>query len=146
MAGYSEDGIITTVEKVLFLKSIDLFAALPGEDLAQIATICDEVSFDAGEPIFREGETGDALYLVLEGKVRVIKGDRELAQLGERQCVGEMAILDSEPRSATVEAVTDSVLLKLGREDFRDIMAERPGIAQGMIRVLTRRLRSTIQK
>ncbi len=146
MASFTEDGIITTVEKVLFLKSIDLFAALPGEDLAQIAGICDEVTFDAGEPVFREGETGDALYLVLEGKVRVLKGDRELASLGERECFGEMAILDSEPRSASVEASTDSVLLKLSREDFKDIMAERPGIGQGVIRVLTRRLRNAIQK
>ena len=63
--------MITTVEKVLFLKSIDLFRAMPSEELAQIAEIAEEQPFAAGDPVFAEGEPGDALYLVVEGTVRV---------------------------------------------------------------------------
>ena len=135
--------MITTVEKVLFLKSVELFRDLPGEELATIAEIAEEQPFAAGEPVFAEGEPGDALYLVVEGVVRVHRGARHLAQLGVRDVFGEMAVLDSQPRSASVTVLKDAVLLKIGREDFRDVLQERPGIGLGVIQVLSRRLRTT---
>ena len=134
--------MITIVEKVLFLKGIDLFSRIPGEDLAQVALIAEEEERDAGDVLIREGEMGDALYLVVEGTVRVRKGEREVAELGEREVFGEMALLDPAPRSATVEAATDVTLLRIRREDFADVMAENPDIARGVIQVLTRRLRA----
>ena len=137
--------MLSTVEKVLFLKSIDLFSQIPGEDLAQVALIATEEAREQGEEIFAEGESGDALYLVSDGKVRVHKNDRVIAELGERECFGEMAILDASPRSATVTAVTDTNLLKIGREDFQEIMSEKPEIAMGIIKVLARRLRDAIR-
>lgn len=138
--------MITTVEKVLFLKSIDLFRALPGEELAQIAEIAEEQPIAFGDQVFSEGEPGDALYLVVEGTVKVHQGGKELAQLGPRDVFGEMAVLDSEPRSATVTAVKDSVLLKIARDDFRDILQERPEIGMGVIKVLSRRLRDASRR
>jgi CRP-like cAMP-binding protein len=138
--------VITTVEKVLFLKSIDLFRTLPSEELAQIAEITEEQPLSAGDVVFAEGEPGDALYLVVEGAVRVHQGDRQLASLSVRDVFGEMAVLDSEPRSASVTVVSDAVLLKIGRDDFRDILNERPDIALGVIKVLSRRLRETSRK
>jgi CRP-like cAMP-binding protein len=137
--------MISTVEKVLFLKSIDLFSQIPGEDLAQVALISGEENREQGDEIFAEGEAGDALYLVLDGKVRVHKQDRVIAELGERECFGEMAILDAAPRSATVTAVDDTNLLKITREDFQEIMTEKPEIATGIVKVLTRRLRDAIR-
>lgn len=137
--------MLSTVEKVLFLKSIDLFSQIPGEDLAQIALISSEETRDQGDEVFAEGEAGDALYLVVDGKVRVHKQDRVIAELGERECFGEMAILDAAPRSATVTAVSESNLLKITREDFQEIMSEKPEIAMGIIKVLTRRLRDAIR-
>lgn len=137
--------MLSTVEKVLFLKSIDLFSQIPGEDLAQVALIATEEERETGEEIFAEGEAGDALYLVLEGKVRVHRESRLIAELGERECFGEMAILDASPRSATVTAVDAVSLLRISREDFQDIMAEKPEIAMGIIKVLTRRLRDAIR-
>ena len=137
--------MLTTVEKVLFLKSIELFSQIPGEDLAQVALIAQEETREAGEDIFHEGDPGDALYLVLEGEVRVHRGDREIARLGERECFGEMAILDAAPRSATVSSSGEVALLKIGREEFQEIMADKPQIAQGIIKVLSRRLRHAIQ-
>ena len=137
--------MLTTVEKVLFLKSIELFSQIPGEDLAQVALIATEESREQGEEIFAEGESGDALYLVLEGKVRVHKDDRVIAELGERECFGEMAILDAAPRSATVTALDNTNLLKISREDFQEIMSEKPEIALGIIKVLSHRLRNAIR-
>ena len=137
--------MISTVEKVLFLKSVDLFSQIPGEDLAQIALITAEEGWDAGEEIIAEGEVGDALYIVLDGKVRVHRKDKTIAELGERECFGEIAILDASPRSASVTALIDVALLKIAREDFQEIMADKHAIAQGIIKVLTRRLREVIQ-
>ncbi len=134
--------MLSTVEKVLFLKSIDLFSQIPGEDLAQVAQVSTEEAREPGEEIFAEGEAGDALYLVLDGKVRIHRSDRVIAELGERECFGEMAILDPAPRMATVTAINDTSLLKISREDFQEIILEKPEIAMGIIKVLTRRLRN----
>jgi CRP/FNR family transcriptional regulator, cyclic AMP receptor protein len=135
--------MISTVEKVLFLKSIDLFSQIPGEDLVRVAQIAEEVDFEPKEAVMTEGEIGDSMYLIVAGRVQVFKGARLIVELGERECVGEMAILDSEPRSATVRASTQVAALKIEREDFYDLMTEKQEIAQGIIKVLTRRLRQT---
>jgi len=138
--------MISTVEKVLFLKGVDLFSAIPGEDLSQIAQIADEVDLDAGELIFKSGDLGDSLYLIVAGKVRVHREEQEIALLGERQVFGEMALLDSEPRSASVTTVSDVTLLRIQQEDFADILSEKSEIAQGIIKVLIRRLRGQLDK
>lgn len=135
--------MISTVEKVLFLKSIDLFRHIPGEDLVRVAQITEEMQLDEGEALLTEGEPGDSLYLIVAGKVRVEKSGKTITELGQRECVGEMSILDSEPRSATVRALEPVTVLKIEREDFYDLLNEKIEIAQGIIKVLTRRLRKT---
>lgn len=133
--------MISTVEKVLFLKGVDLFKTIPAEELSHIAQITDEVECAPQETIFNEGDQGDAMYLIVDGKVKVHAGDKVLAELGTSQCVGEMAILDAEPRSASITALTDLTLLKINREDFSEILGEKPEISRGIIKVLTGRLR-----
>jgi CRP/FNR family cyclic AMP-dependent transcriptional regulator len=133
--------MISTVEKVLFLKSVPLFKEIPGEELAQIAQISDEIEFQGEENVFKEGDIGEAMYIVLEGRVRIHRGEKTLTELGERECFGEMSILDSEPRSASVTALKDLVALKIQREDFAEILAQKSEIAYGIIKVLTHRLR-----
>ena len=147
MSGAQGPGI-STVEKVLFLKSIDLFSQIPGEDLSQIALITDEVQFDSGEEIVRQGDNGQTLFLIIAGKVRIhaIGVVEDLAVLGERGVFGEMSLLDNEPRSASVTAMTDVVCLKVERDDFNEILAEKSEIAQGVIKVLTRRIRDTLDR
>jgi CRP-like cAMP-binding protein len=138
--------LVSTVEKVLFLKSIDLFSQIPGEDLVRVAQIAEEIDFEPKETVISEGEIGDSMYLIVDGTVQIYKGERLVVELGERECVGEMAILDSEPRSATVKAAGPVSALKIEREDFYDVMNEKVEIAQGIIKVLTRRLRQTTAK
>jgi len=133
--------MLSTIEKVLFLKSVDLFSQIPGEELAQIAEVVREVNFAKGEVIISQGDIGDRLYLIIDGKVKVMVDGRQVAELGERECFGEMSILDAEPRSASVIAESDVVLLELSQEDFYQMINERPEIAQGIIKVLTHRLR-----
>lgn len=138
----AEIEMISNVEKVLFLKKIDLFRRIRGDDLARIANIAEELSFTDQERVFNEGDLGDALYLIVTGKAKIHKGETQLAVLGERQCFGEIAILDSEPRSASVTAVEPLLTLKIRRDDFSEIMAQKPEIAQGVIKVLCARLRN----
>ena len=133
--------MISTVEKVLFLKGVDLFKTIPGEELSHIAQITDEVEVGSAQAVFKEGDQGDAMYLIVDGKVKIHSGEHTFAELGQKQCFGEMAILDAEPRSATVTALSDLSLLKIRREDFTEILADKPEISQGIIKVLTRRLR-----
>lgn len=133
--------MISTVEKVLFLKGVDLFKGIPGEELSYLAQIADEVVFTPTQTIFKEGDQGDAMYLIVDGTVQVHSGDKVFARLERKQCFGEMSILDSEPRSASITAITDLSLLKIERDDFAEILGEKPEIAQGVIKVLTRRLR-----
>lgn len=142
----SEKRVISTIEKVLFLKGLDLFKTIPGEDLARIARITDEVEFAKHQCVFQEGDHGDAMYLIVDGQVKVHSNDQVFAELGPRDCFGEMSILDAEPRSASITSLTDLRLLKIQREDFSEILAERPEISQGIMQVLAHRLREANRK
>lgn len=135
--------MLSTVEKVLILKAVDLFSEIPGRDLARIAQVTEELVIGRGESLMKEGELGDSLFILVEGEVEVRKGRQAIAQLGPGECVGEMALLDSEPRSATVRAAEDIRVLRLDRDAFDELMDGHVDIARGVIRVLTRRLRQT---
>ena len=137
--------MLLTVEKAVFLKSAPLFAALEGEELAAVAEITLEHVYPSGEIIFEEGQPPHHLYVVVEGKVEVFRrvnsSERPLAHLGERECFGEMAILDELPRSASVRAVESTLVLKIDRDSFRDLIHERPQIAFAIFKILSGRLR-----
>lgn len=137
-----EPTMLSTAEKVLFLKGADLFAAVSSEDLAEIAAIAEEVPIQAGVQIFGSGEPGDSLYLVVEGKVRISHGNRVVAELGTREVFGEMALLDPAPRSATAMSTEPTTLLRLDQDAFTDVLTERSEVAVAIVRVLTRRLRA----
>lgn len=133
--------MLLTIERVALLKSIDIFAETPDHILASVARIIEEVELVRGENFIKEGESGDCLYLVIEGEVRVHSNERTILTLGPGKTVGELALLDPEPRSASVTAVNDAFLFRIDREPFDEVLADRPEIALGIIRTLTRRLR-----
>jgi len=135
---------MTTVEKVALLKGVALFAAVPADELAAIARIAEELRVDAGECVIREGELGDALYFVVDGRATVRRGGRHLAELAQRDVFGELALLDPGPRSATVDAASDLQLLRISRDDFVEILTSRPEVPLGVIKMLARRMREVI--
>lgn len=143
--GGDDGGVLTAIEKILFLREVPIFRLLRREDLGHVASIGEEVTIAADRIVFTAGEPGDALYLIVEGRIRVTAPDgREIIVLETPECFGEMAILDDEPRSATAATAADAVLLRISRDDFRELIFERPGIAFGLFKTLTSRLRSTI--
>ena len=141
-----ERPMLTTIEKVILLKDADLFAETPDELLAEVAGLLTEVELSAGDPVFAKGDTGDSLYLVVGGQVRVHDSDYTLNVLGESEVFGEMALLEPEPRMASVTAKTDALLLRLDGEPFFELMDTRSEVARGIIRVLSRRLRQRAQE
>ncbi len=142
---HEEERMLTTVEKVLALKKVDVFAATPDETLAAVAGLLEEVPLSAGQAVFEKGDLGECLYLVVDGEVRVHDGENTLSYLGEGDVFGEMALLDAEPRMASVTAAADTLLLRLASEPFFELMDDRPEVARGIIRVLSRRLRARSQ-
>ena len=133
--------MLLTIERVAIMKSVDMFAETPDRILASVARIIEEVELAAGESLFREGETGDCLYIVVEGELRMHSRGHTLSRVGPRRVVGELALLDPELRSASVDALTDVLLFRIDKEPFDEVMADRPEIALGIIRTLTRRIR-----
>ncbi len=127
-----------------FLRSVDLFAPLPDEDLTLIASSLQERRFRQGQVIFRQGEPGDSMYIVLDGRVRIATTDpqgeqRVLSFLDPGALFGELALLTNEARSTDAHAVTDVTLLELRRAEFEQLSASRPLVLRQMMRLLAER-------
>jgi CRP-like cAMP-binding protein len=133
------------------LKRVPLFSHLDESELTRIAVAARQKSYPKHSMILFEDDPGDALYVVLSGEVKVVlvgEDGREviLSILKEADFFGEMALIDDQPRSAHVIAVTDADLLVLRREEFHQCLQESPHIALGLLRELSRRLRQADDK
>jgi CRP-like cAMP-binding protein len=140
-----DPAMLSNVEKVLILKSVAMFSHTPDNVLADVADLLEELDVSENETIFEKGDSGDSMYVILDGKVRVHDGERLLNYLGERDVFGEMALLDPEPRLASVTAVEATRLFRLDQAPFFELMSERPEVATGIIRVLTSHLRNRVR-
>lgn len=138
--------MLSIIEKVIILKTVSVFAQTPDAVLSEVAELLEEMALDSGAVVFQKGEPGDGLYLIVQGKVQVQDGSQVLRQMGEREVFGEMALLDNEPRSATVMTVEPTQLLRLAQTPFYELLAERPEIATGIIRVLMGYIRNLNQR
>jgi sigma-B regulation protein RsbU (phosphoserine phosphatase) len=138
------DGL-TTTEKVHILKTVDIFAGTPEEALVEVASLLEEVAIRDGEAIFEKGDVGASMYIIVSGQVRVHDGERTLNHLRERDVFGEMALVDSAPRLASVTALEETQLLRLKQGTFYNLMDGQPEVARGIIRVLSRHLRARVQ-
>lgn len=134
------------VEKVLLLKSLNIFQTTPENVLADLAPLMKEMQYEQGATIFNEGETGDAMYIIQQGKVKIHKGSTSLAILGEKEVFGELSLLDAESRSASATADSDCIVYKIDQEPFYELIDERPEVAKGFIKILSQRLRTMNEK
>ncbi len=138
--------MLTTVEKVIFLQDIDIFEFTSTEDLSHIAAITDEVEFQADEMIFEEGEISDAMYMVIEGKVRLTRGNQEVMVAQKKDVFGTWALFDDEPRVASAKTLENSRLLHIDKEDFIDLLADHVGITQSVLKTMVKRLRNLMTR
>lgn len=134
------------IEKVLVLKSLNLFKDTPENVLADLAPLMKEIQYEQGIEIFKEGEIGDSMYIIQQGNIKIHKGNTTLAILKEKEVFGELSLLDADTRSATATADTDCTLYKIDQEPFYELMDERPEVAKGFIKILCQRLRTMNEK
>lgn len=134
--------MLITLERVLILKSIDLFSSVPPDALVEVASILEEMEFESGEEILREGDMGTAMFIIIDGSVRVHANGRDIAELGPREVFGELAALDPEPRSASVTALEPTQIFKLSSAPLLRLMANYMEVTRGILRVLCERVRA----
>ena len=139
------------MERLLSLRQVSLFSRMSLERLHAIERITQESEYVRGEVIMREGEVGDELFCLVEGEVEVLRGagtpdEMRLNRLGPGAYLGEMAVLDGSPRSATVVAVSSVRVLVLAGERLRELVQDMPELAFDLLRVLAERVRRAEQK
>ena len=131
------------------LKKVELFENLDKKELRLLAKTCTERQYAAGAVLMQEGEPGAGLFILVEGRVRVSQTGgagqppREITTLDAGEVIGEMALLDDLPRSATVTALEPCRCLLVPVWDFRASLKESPDIAIKLLAQLSRRLRKT---
>ncbi len=137
------------------LSTIDLFEGIEVVGLREIATIASEESHRLGHVLFKEGSAGDALYLILDGKVRISRevsgmGEEALAVLGPGDAFGEMALIDEFPRSADARVHERCRLLVISKEALEDLLFLNRNLAYeilwNFVKILSSRLRETNDK
>lgn len=127
------------------LAGLPLFTACSARDLQRLARAADEVHVGAGTVLTSEGSVGREAFVILEGTAEVHKGDVVEAELGPGAHFGELALLDGGPRTATVVATTDMVLVVLSKPAFNAVLDEIPTLAHKLLVSLARRLRESEQ-
>ena len=132
-------------ERLDILQTVSLFQDTPRTALSEVADLLEELTFAKGEPIFEKNDLGTSMYIVVHGSVRIHDGDMTLSYLDEGQVFGEMAVIDAGPRSAAATAEEDALLFRLDQEPFRALRIRSPEVAEGIVHVLSHRLRSRMQ-
>ena len=130
-----------TVDRVAALHRVGLFAAAPGRVLAAVAHAAEEIELGADEPFIVEGAMEDSLYVVLSGTVVVHRGPRVITEVGAGATVGEMAVLQPEPRSASVTTKEPTRLLRLRKRAVDDLLIDHPELASSVISALVTMVR-----
>ncbi|MBF0543400.1 MAG: cyclic nucleotide-binding domain-containing protein [Candidatus Riflebacteria bacterium] len=135
------------IEKILFLKRVSIFKSLNSQELRVIAEVTSEEELSTGEILFTEGQPGDCMYFVLEGRIKIFTGIlpkiKSLAVFEAGDFFGEMGLYDDKPRAASAMAQETSKLMLLRKADFCELIAEYPDVALGIMKELNQRIRAT---
>jgi hypothetical protein len=140
-APFAAGASLTILERLFLLDAIPLLRDVDPDGLRALAEVTTTACFAAGEALAREGEPGPSAILILTGRVRVSQRGRQLRECGPNTCIGEMAVLDPAPRSATAVAIDPVRAVVISAPEFRSLLRHRPGIASDLLTELVRRLR-----
>ncbi|HWP62839.1 MAG TPA: cyclic nucleotide-binding domain-containing protein [Candidatus Binatia bacterium] len=125
------------------LRAIPLFAALPDDQLALLAEVAATVDVAPGRTIARQGEVGSGLFVILEGRVRVVRDGETVTRLGRGEFFGELSVLDRLPRVASVVAEEPTRCLAIAAWDAEQLLLAHPAVTLALLRTLAGRLRQT---
>jgi hypothetical protein len=140
---------LSLMDRILFLKRVSLFANLSPAELKQVAAIASEEVFSDAEVIAHKGEQGDVMFVIISGEVRVCAESggnlTELARRTTGDYVGELSIINREPRNATLIAAGDVRALCIDQKTFEGLIRERPEVSLFIIQTLSRRLKELME-
>jgi diguanylate cyclase (GGDEF)-like protein len=138
------------IERILFFKKISIFSSLSSYELRKVAEVLSEEEFSSGEILFSEGDFGDCMYLIVDGKISIFTGKspaiKILAAFEKGAFFGEMGLYDDKPRAASAMADLKSHTLVLRKGEFCDLISEFPMVALGIMKELNNRIRATNKK
>lgn len=126
------------------LKDVELFKSLPDSTLSELSLKCQTVILQPGETLFKDGDPGHSMYAVLDGHLTIFKEDQEIAQINNGQVFGEMAIIESKNRSATVQAAEQTTLMEITKPQFDLLLASNEQFLFSLLTTLSDRSRGNI--
>ncbi len=141
---------MTLEEDVELLRNIPLFAKIEPSKLKLLAFTSERLTFNPGDSLFKQGDDGDALYIIMEGEADVLidtpGGQITVATMGKNDFVGDIAVLCDVPRTATVTATSKLTTMRVTKDLFFQLVSQFPQIAIEIMRELARRLNVTTRK
>ena len=133
-----------THTRMVSLDGTKLFLGLSSDEFEPIAALASRRNYQAGQTVLNEGDPGDGIYVIVQGKVQVAVGEglqRVLTVMGDGDYFGEMAVLDSEPRSASVTAIEDTQVFFIPRDPLLEMLEKSPRLALTLVRLFSLRMR-----
>jgi CRP/FNR family cyclic AMP-dependent transcriptional regulator len=128
-------------EKLEKLRRVPLFAELGKSDIERLGMIADEIDLPDGRILTREGASGSEFFIITSGDVEIERGGRLLSTLGPGEFLGEIALIDGAPRTATARAKGPIRVMVVGRAGFHNLMEEFPSIRTSVLQALAKRIR-----
>lgn len=139
--------MLITIERVILLKGVEFFSEIQEESLYELAKVLKEVYIKAGNTFINPGDKGESMYIIIEGQLRIHDANDQTLEIRKQfESIGEMALIESAPRSAFVTAVVDSRLFELDQAVFSELISVHSDVALGVMRVLAKRLRELEEK
>jgi len=137
---------LNIVEKVIALEGVDLLKGLTPEQLARIAMIGRQEHVAPGSVILDPGEPLDSMFVILDGSVELLEAGERLETARQNEVLGSWALLDSSPLPVQARALEDTLLLKITRDDFFELLADAPEIVSAILSRLVSRFRALLEK
>jgi len=131
----------TTIERVIFLQGIELFADIPSELLAHLAGITKQFVAEKDQYLFREGDPSQSVYLLVGGKVQLTRNNKMKMEITEQEAIGAWGFFDGKERLMTAICKEDSQFLVINRQDFYDLLDDRVHLSKGLLTYFVKRIR-----
>ncbi|MGF1670809.1 MAG: Crp/Fnr family transcriptional regulator [Balneolaceae bacterium] len=132
----------TIIEKVMLLQNVELFSDVPTEQLSHLASIAEVRHIDQGKILFHENDPSDALYILISGKINMVKNNSTIYEIGDFEAVGTLGFFDQEPRIFTAVCEKPCRMLEIDSTAFFDLLEERIHIARYLLKYFVKRLRA----
>ena len=133
---------LTVEDKLGILRGVPLFADLDERGLQAVSILAREVTLKSGDVLMVEGEDGDAFFVIVDGTIRIERGDRTIRSMTAGGFLGEIALVEGRPRTATATCVTDARLLEIRRHEFDRLLETLPGVHAKIRAAIDRRSRT----